>query len=315
MAKGTLRMSPSAGVRSAPPGSQLDRSLFKLTALFVVVIFAVLAWPGLTRRVFSYDDLTGMNIPMRFSYWSALHSGDNILWSPYFHCGVYLHGESEVGMFHPLHLVLYRLLPLDVAFNLEFLFTYAALFSGSFVLLRHFALQRSVALIGAMLFSFSGFNLFHFMHSAPLAVVAHIPWLLVANDIVLCSPDRKKVARAQLAVSLLTASQCLLGHPQFGVYSLLAELAFALICMRRWADRRRPIFLVISKAIGGLIGAVQLIPLWDYVQKSPRGESGMEFRLTYSLHPLNFFQLWSPFAFKERYYSTKRIWDGNSTLR
>ncbi len=36
-------------------------------------------------------------------------------------CGLYIHGKGQVGMAHPLHLLLYATLPLDVALNAEWL--------------------------------------------------------------------------------------------------------------------------------------------------------------------------------------------------
>src|SRR6266496_5958323 len=93
----------------------LERGLFWLLVLCAAVILTVLAWPAFSGRFHTYDDLQNSNLPMRFAYWSALHNGDSFLWSPQFYCGVYLHGESEVGMCHPLHLLLYRFLPMGTA--------------------------------------------------------------------------------------------------------------------------------------------------------------------------------------------------------
>ena len=162
------------------------------------------------------------------------------------------------------------------------------------------------------MFSFSGFNMFHFMHSAPMAVLAHLPWLLTANDILLCTTNRRKRTLAQLAVSLLTASQCLLGHPQFLLFSLIAESGFTFIRIDSWANKLRLLNLTAAKLLGGIIGAIQLIPLWDYVNASTRSDASLDFRLTFSLHPMNVLQLWSPFAFKERYYAITRVVDGNT---
>ena len=112
------------------PKLNLDPSLSWLIALLVALVFAVLAWPLFTGKLFTYDDLVNMNLPMRYAYWKSIANGDNFLWSPLFDCGVYLHGESEVGMFHPVHLLLYTALPLGVAFNIEFLCSYIGLFFG-----------------------------------------------------------------------------------------------------------------------------------------------------------------------------------------
>ena len=38
--------------------------------------------------------------------------GDSVLWTPSIFAGCYMHGEGQVGLFHPFHQLLYRLLPL-----------------------------------------------------------------------------------------------------------------------------------------------------------------------------------------------------------
>ena len=81
------------------------------------VLFAPLAWPLVTGRVFVFGDLQSFNLPIRHLYQSALEAGDSVLWTPSLFSGFYLHGEGQVGMCHPLHYLLYRFLPLGPAFN------------------------------------------------------------------------------------------------------------------------------------------------------------------------------------------------------
>src|SRR6185369_9646127 len=92
-------------------------SLFWVLVGATSIIFLVLAWPLFSGKFFTYDDLSNSNLPMKFVYASALKSGESFLWAPQFYCGVYAHGESEVGMCHPLHLLLYRFLPLGTAYE------------------------------------------------------------------------------------------------------------------------------------------------------------------------------------------------------
>ena len=290
----------------------VERNLTWLTALLAGVILLVLAWPVFSGRFYTYDDLQNSNLPMKFAYWSALHSGDSFLWAPQFYCGVYNHGESEVGMCHPLRLVLYKSLPMATAYGLEFVLTYVVLFFGTFYFLRHLKLEKPAALFGAMVFSFSGFNLWHFMHLAPMAVIAHVPWLLLTNDLILCSKDRRQRLSARLATLLLTTSQCLLGHPQFVLFSIIAESTFALIRFRQWASLWRAPDLIAAKALGAVVGAIQLLPLLDLVSTTNRSDSSYDFRMSFSMHPWNLTQLWSPLALLDRYYADWRWGNGNT---
>src|SRR4029453_4033199 len=89
--------------------------------------------------------------------------------------------------------------------------------------LRRWAIRRDGALFGSFIFTFSGFNLLHHVHPNMLAVVAHLPWLLLAIDVAIVDSNHRRVAWAKFAVSLLTASQLFLGHPQMVVLSSIIE--------------------------------------------------------------------------------------------
>ena len=109
-------------------------------ALVVLICSAALllplAWPLLQDRVFVYNDLSWFHLPFRHLYQQALQKGDSLLWTPAIFSGVYFHGEGQTGVFHPLHLLLYRVFPLQAAFNLEFLANYVAAFAGTWWFLR-----------------------------------------------------------------------------------------------------------------------------------------------------------------------------------
>jgi hypothetical protein len=295
-----------------------ERYLTWLAVALAAVLFAMLARPLWTNCLYTYDDWLGILVPWRYLYSQALKAGDNVLWSPDFYCGYYIHGAGEIGICHPLHWLLYRTLPFEVAFNLEFALNYALLFAGMFVLLRRWVgrtLSGSAAagaLVGATIFTFSGFSVLHFMHMNALSVVAQLPWLLFACDVLTGSGDLRKVALAQLAIALLTASQNLMGYPNFVILSLVCEGFFVLwrvVATRRWV--RGGLYLL-AVALGFVASAVQLLPTWDALSLSDRANTSVEFRTWGSMHPLNVIQLWAPFTLKERYYADVRVLYGNT---
>ena len=106
-------------------------------------------------------------------------------------------------MAHPLHLLLYRFLPLGLAFNLEIVIPFAR-DAG-----RHLAccccssaLRSEAAWFGAMVFTFSGFNVFNLMHMNHAAVIAHLPWLLLASS---CAADVARSKRPGAGICRLRA--------------------------------------------------------------------------------------------------------------
>ena len=280
----------------APSNRLLSTTLLLSFGLLILL----LASPPLVGRVHVGDDLGNMHLPVRSLYQDALRAGQSVLWSPYLYAGMYLHGEGQAGMYHPVHLLLYRFLPLPWAFTLEFVLSYALMFPGMYLLLSRLDLPRPAALFGAFVFTFSGFNLLHFMHVNAIAVVAHIPWLLVGVDLLLRGSDSRRIALGLALVSLGTGSQLLLGHPQFVWLSVVAEAAYTAWRVGRGVSPWRVGLVLWAIGLGVLLGGIQLVPTIDALLDSERSNPSTEFRATFSLHPANLLQLVSPYGLRGR---------------
>jgi len=282
-----------------------------------------MAVPMLAGHVYTADDLGAFHLPMRSFYAHCLAAGDAFDWSPQMYCGFYLTGEGQLGGYHPLHLLLYRFLPLGMAFDLECLISYPVLLLGTYWFLRRWRLPRDAAMFGGMAFTFCGFMLLHFVHVNAIEVVAHLPWLLVAIDVLMRNPSGNSANRKMLAgaaIALLTASQLLLGYPQYVWFSLLAEFGYALLLLRNplasaensnCTDGRRsalrswpltpgPWPLLLWTSLGFAIAAVQLLPSWEALGESSRHAVDASFRNWGSLHPLNLVQFVAPYLFSNR---------------
>jgi hypothetical protein len=287
-------------IRIVPPER---RDIAAAAAGCSVALFLALAWPMFSGRTFLFDDLGTFHLPVRHLYAEALRGGDSILWTPSLFSGFYLHGEGQAGMLHPLHLLLYGTLPLQVAFHLEFLSSYVLAFAGMWIFLRRLQLSTETALAGGMLFAFGGFQLLHFHHMNVIAVVAHLPWLLAGIDALFTSSARRSLSFAYAGIALTIASAVLLGFPQAVWWDVLGAGAFTLY---RAFETRRFIRLVAAASAGAtgvLLGAIQLLPTLDVAAHSTRAGIASAFALTYSLHPYNLIQLWSPSAIRGTVYS------------
>jgi len=278
----------------------LHRNLSWAAALPAVVLFVPLALPMLTGRMFAHGDLAVFHLPLRRFYSEQLILGQQFLWNSNLFHGFYVHAEGQIGAFHPLHLLLYKFLPLVLAFNMEVILSYVFAFVGMWLFLRQIGLIAAARTVGAMSFAFSGFCLMHLSHPNAVAIAAHIPWLLLAMDLALSTtPLQRGLGIA--AVAVLTGSQVLLGYPQYVWISGLACAAYAGV---RWSEADwRGRWLMLGAGIAGLlIGGVQLLPTLDLLTHSNRAAVGQDFRLTFSLHPLNLVQLWSPYSLPGRVY-------------
>jgi len=266
------------------------------------VLFVPLALPLLMGRVFIYNDLTWFHLPMRYLYQQALRSGDSILWTPAIFSGLYVMGEGQVGLLHPLHLLWYSVLPLQTAFALELAVNYAAAFAGMLWFLQRLRFSVPAALFGAMLFAFSGFNLLHHHHLNMVAVVAHLPWLLAAADMVIAEERMPPRVAGFAGMALIMGSSFLLGFPQAVWWNLIALTAFAAWRAHDRQRWRRLAPCAAAVGIGVLLGSIQIVPTADAAAHSIRASSTRDFALSYSLHPLNLVQLWAPYSLEGGVY-------------
>lgn len=265
-----------------------------------LVLLAPLVYPLLTGRMLTRDDLAAMHLPFRYLYSESLRNGHLLLWTPAYHAGYFLQGSGEAGMTHPLHLLLYSLLPLGAAFNLEIISSYLFLFAGMYLLWRALQLPIESALLGAALSAFSAFTIYNIMHVNHIATLAHAPWLLLACHGILTGKGRPGLWFALAAI--VTGSQILTGHPQYMWITLVAVLAFCL-----WLRPRKfgaPLAALATAAIFGvLIGGIQLVPSIEFFGDSARTQWSREDALSLSLSPVNLIQLWMPFAFRFRVFA------------
>ncbi len=291
--------------------------LFVWTLVVGLVLFAAMAAPALLGYVYALDDLGAFHLPVRAFYARCLAAGEAFDWMPDLFCGFYLSGEGQAGMYHPAHLLLYRFLPLAAAFDLELLASFPVMFAGTWLFLRRLLGRAEAAMFGSLIFSFCGFNLLHFIHPNAVAIVAHLPWLLWAIDILATNPARR--GAAWVGIALLTGSQLLLGYPQYVWFSLLAEGAYAVFAVGRraeavpevdragqvpgaWRRRAAGFFarLATAKATGLLIGSVQLLPTIDGLLHSARRTANADFANWGSLDPWNLVQWIAPYLFAKR---------------
>ncbi|MCC7086037.1 MAG: YfhO family protein [Pirellulales bacterium] len=305
--------------------SKMHRGQPTNVAIFAAVaLLAILAAPMVLGRVYMADDLGEFHLPLREFYANQLSRNEPFDWCPDLYCGFYLTGEGQVGAYHPLHWLLYRTLPLTLAFDLECWLSYPAMLAGMVVLLVRLRLRFPAAMFGAISFTFGSFNFMHFVHPNAIAVIAHLPWLLWAIDVMLRDDDARRRSLAWAAVVALTGSQLLLGYPQYVFFSLMVEAGYVafsqcLFCarnnaagssnlpLRTPAPTSRCSRIAISSlswlaaiAVAAFIGGVQLLPTFDALQHSVRKLPAAELTDPGSLHPLNLVQWIGPYLFNHR---------------
>lgn len=278
----------------SPPCSTAVLAVGLLSSAGILGILGILLCG---ERVFAHGDRGSFHLPSRLFYAGCLDAGDDFAWCPNLFCGFDLHGEGQAGMYHPLHFFLYRALPFRLAFDLEYLLSFPFMFVGMYCLLRRWGVTPEASVLGAAVFTFSGFNLTNFIHANAIAVIAHLPWLLFFIDMALRDIPLRRKALGGLGVAVVTLSQFLIGAPNFVWYSAVAAFLYTCwLVVRERALRRLPA-LCLAVCLGILAAAVQLVPTWNALRLSYRSEPSPDFIAAASLPPLNLVQVVAPYLF------------------
>jgi hypothetical protein len=278
----------------------MDRRAALVAVAAAAGLLAVLAAPLLRGQVYTFNDLGLVHLPVRAFFAECLAAGHSFLWWPNNFTGVYLHGEGQAGLLHPLQWSSYRLLPLAVAFQLELLRSPLLALVGTTLLLRRWPLDRSAALLGGLLVGFSGFLLLHYMHLNLIGVWAHLPWLLLCIHVALSGPPGPRRAAALLALVILTASQLLLGHAQGVWLSLVVEAPYALLIAWQSGRWRGLAPVALAGLLGLGAGGVQLLPTLDSFASSSRAGVGPDFGSNPALALADLAQLFGPYLYETR---------------
>lgn len=272
-----------------------ETARFRLVLAIAGLLLATMAAPIALGKVFVHNDLGYHLIPWRAYLADRLASGEPTAWCPGLFGGYYFLGEGG-GVAHPVVRALYSLTRLDVAVDLEVLFPYAAMLVGLPLLLARWGLRRDSAILGGVVYAFGGPNLVHYIHPSLMVAYGHLPWLLLAADIALRSPDPRRVVWARAAVALLTASELLYAHAQAVWIAGLAEVSYALFLAWRLPEtRRRLAGLAAFKGLGCLGGSAQLVPLWESFRESVRARPTPTYVAMGSVPPLNLIQWVAPY--------------------
>jgi hypothetical protein len=285
----------SANPPDAAPNQWAPRFALGWASLVYAVAVLALAYPALTGGflVNPHSDqyIAGYAFRDFAAQYMRTHGGFP-LWNPYLYGGMPYVAAMHGDIFYPTFL-LRLVLPTDVAMTWSFILHVFLAGLFAFVFLRACGLGFFGALAGGLAYMIGGnvAGLVSPGHDGKLYISALLPLtlLLVLRGV----HDGRRWAWGTLAIVIGLA--VLSPHPQLLQYLLLVSGAFALYVAfaeiggvkleRRLAVRR---LAVAAGAIvlGGAIGAIQYLPVREYVPFSPRaGGKGWEHAVSYSLPP------------------------------
>lgn len=229
----------------------------------------------------------------------SLRAGQGFpLWNPYLFGGMPYIDAMHGDIFYPTFL-LRMILPTDVAMTWGFIIHLYLAGIFTFLFLRRIGIGFAASLVGGLSYMLSGqiASLVSPGHDGKLFVNALFPLTLL----LLHHGIRGARAWAWGALAITVGLAVLSPHPQLLQYMLLVSGVYALYLAyfgapeqrlpRREGTRRLGIALA-AVALGMAMGAVQYLPVMQYVPWSPRSGGmlgGYEHAITYSMPPVELF--------------------------
>jgi hypothetical protein len=320
--------------------SRIEAHLHEWAALALVS-----AWPfvfywraALGLGMFYFGDIARFFYPTRLLYANALATGRLPLWTPELLMGFPLFAEMQTGALYPIHLLLYRILPIDLAINYDILSHLAWLAAGVFL----FARARKTSIVGSSIVAFAfvsgGFGAGRITHMSVLAVAAWLPWSLLLYE----RWRQSTRLRYWVLLVFVFAVQMVAGHPQFIFLNVLTFIFYAVgaafglldgsppnssleqvetdnvgsqvgrirptlrgLAIRAFGFPRRitlALLPVLTVLLGAGIAAVQLLPTAELAQASARAGGVTEaFFTQFSYNPLYLALLLDPFVLGNPY--------------
>jgi hypothetical protein len=198
--------------------------------------------------------------PIKAELARSLAEGTSPFWSDRLGLGYPLAAESHAAAFYPPNQLLYRALPVPVAYRLSMLGHYLLMAGATFAYARSLGLSPHGAGLAAISFTFCGFQSIHSSHEVFYHALAYLPLCLLFAGRIMAGDGFAWVAALGLAFGV----QLTVGH--FQVQSWTAGLVVAAAVWRVFESPRSVSRLPLSLlglAWGGAIAAIQLGPTWE----------------------------------------------------
>lgn len=268
-----------------------------LLSVLVVVFLGARALPLGGRFIAGADVLD-------YHFWNLLFLRDQVfsgslpLWNPHVYCGQpFLANPANFVLYPPV--LLYLVLPLPWAFNVDLVFHLILAATGTFYLARAVTGSGSAALLAAVAFAL-GSNMVDRVAAGHLVLVhaaAWLPWILYFIERALAADRMRNLVLA----GLLLGFQILSGYVQGNLYTVYFAGFYFLV--RYLGQPGRLNLARLTGSLGALVvvpvialglAAVSLLPAWELLARSNRAVESYEFSTQGSFEPEYFFTFLLP---------------------
>lgn len=237
------------------------------------------------------SDMVLQNYGWKHFLREQLSMGEVPLWNPYLFSGVPFLAAGQHSGLYPLS-VLYYALDLPSAYGWFIVVNLWLAGALTYAFLRGLGVGRAGATLGGVVYQLNGFVLASVVFPMMIGGLVWLPLLLWMIERVLAGRSSRllNVCVGSVGIGL----NVLAGHAEITIYTLLisgyyafCRLAWGVWQARQWRDAfGKGAWLLAMVALGLGLGAIQLIPLYDFVQTNWRAErASLETVRSYA-HPI-----------------------------
>ncbi|MEZ6032293.1 MAG: hypothetical protein R3C17_04310 [Planctomycetaceae bacterium] len=279
---------------TSPQNSILPGCVSKADWFMAIVVGCALAM-GVWHALLTGGGIVGGDtypyfFPQKQMMAEAFAHGELPLWHDRTGLGYPLHAESQAGIFYPSNQLLYRVFPVNTAYNTSILLHYAMAFVFAWRFCRSQLLSQTSALLAATVFVYGWFPA---RLSLEWSIIGGVwfPCCLWLTERLVSRPSRA----AGCLLALAFGMHLLAGHFTLAFITQLCCLGYALLTSGRTAtaeDTDRTIgriraggYVTAAIAMGICLAAVQLLPTLELRQLSQRDGSNAVFNPAYGHLP------------------------------
>ncbi|OGE00704.1 hypothetical protein A3J17_04075 [Candidatus Curtissbacteria bacterium RIFCSPLOWO2_02_FULL_40_11] len=239
------------------------------------------------------SDAWHLSIANKFYYAQELKKNRIPIWNPHIGTGYPTLAEGQTAIFFLPNLIFFRTLPFVWAYNLTLVLSFLIAGWGIYMFCRSLGLSKLSSTYAGTIFPLGGFFVFHVQHHNLLQTATLLPWLFWATNEFL---EKRKVIFL-LALSFIISQQIFAGFPQLTFYSLVALVVFLILktfTKKNWLIKSLTPILI-SIIFGFSIGAVQVIPQYEFLNVSARQISPENILTRFPYTFKNILQFLNPF--------------------
>jgi len=224
------------------------------------------------------DDLT-QNYPLRVLAGALLRSGHLPAWDPFIWSGTPLLAGWNAGAAYP-GTWLFAVLPGIAAWTVNLVSVGVIAGTGVYALLRLLGCAPLGAVLGALVFTDSGFISGQLVHIGLVQGTGFMAWMLVAIEL-LARPAGARGSTRNVLLLGLSVGLCILAAEPRAISTAGVVLGLYLAARALRLGRRQGLRLVAS-AFGGIgigagLGAIQWVPGLTFLSRSQRGLGAYQF--------------------------------------